>query len=81
MILLSADIDRHIEKFISKERPLREYVKEIDRMKNMASEIASLPVYVPMHFFLLDCTGINSVSLNSHSSKLVVLQNLNWTFK
>ena len=62
MLLLSTDIDQHIEKFISKERPLREYVIEIERMKNMASEIASLPVYVPMHFFLLDCTGINLVS-------------------
>ena len=62
VVLLSPDIDRQIEKFISRERPLREYVKEIERMKNMASEIASLPVYVPMHFFLLDCTGINMVS-------------------
>lgn len=61
MLLLSNDIDRYVEKFISKERPLREYVREIERMKKMASEIASLPVYVPMHFFMLDCNGINAV--------------------
>ena len=61
MILLSPETDEHIQKFVSRERPLREYVKEIEKMKNMASEIASLPVYVPMHFFLLDCTGINLV--------------------
>ena len=61
--LLTKGADVQVEKFISKERPLREYVQEIEKMKKMASEIASLPVYVPMHLFLLDCTHFNEVSI------------------
>ena len=59
--LLSNDADRFVEKFISKERSLRENVKEIEKLKKMASEIGSMPVFVPMNLFLLDCNGINKV--------------------
>ncbi|XP_023931682.1 dynein heavy chain 7, axonemal-like, partial [Lingula anatina] len=57
--LLSKEADRQVEKFISKERALREYVREIEKLKKMAWEVGSFPVYVPMHLFLLDCSGIN----------------------
>ncbi|KAL3852322.1 hypothetical protein ACJMK2_015979 [Sinanodonta woodiana] len=57
--LLSYEADEKVKKFISRDRPLREYVKEIERLKKMASDIASFPVYIPMHFFLLDCTEFN----------------------
>ncbi|XP_064605237.1 dynein axonemal heavy chain 3-like isoform X2 [Liolophura sinensis] len=57
--LLSKETDVRVEKFISLEHPLRNYVREIERLKLMASEIASLPVYVPMHFFLVDCSHLN----------------------
>ncbi|XP_077987554.1 dynein axonemal heavy chain 3-like isoform X2 [Glandiceps talaboti] len=58
--LLSRDSDARVEKFIGKEQHLRDYVREIERLKQMASELGSLPVYVPMHLFLLDCNDINS---------------------
>ncbi|KAK3779700.1 hypothetical protein RRG08_013655 [Elysia crispata] len=48
-----------VQKFINKDHPLREYVEAIEKLKTMASEINSLPVFVPMHFFLLDCSGFN----------------------
>ena len=50
-----------VQKFINKDHPLREYVEAIEKLKTMASEINSLPVFVPMHFFLLDCSGFNQV--------------------
>ena len=59
--LLSADADTQVEKFIKRERPLRDYTREIVKLKEMASQVGSLPVYVPMHFFLLDCSRINQV--------------------
>ncbi len=59
--LLSQEIDKQIERFTSQEHPLKDYVRDVERMKKMASDVASLPVYIPMHFFLLDCTRINEV--------------------
>ncbi|XP_070559259.1 dynein axonemal heavy chain 3-like isoform X5 [Ptychodera flava] len=58
--LLSKDSDIQVEKFISRDQHLRNYVREIEKLKTMALEIGSLPVYVPMHLFLLDCNDINS---------------------
>ncbi|ESO88893.1 hypothetical protein LOTGIDRAFT_125424 [Lottia gigantea] len=57
--LLSTDSDQTVHKFISKERPLRMYVQEIEKLRRMISEVGSLPVLVPMHLFHLDCTNIN----------------------
>ena len=59
--LLTREVDKYFDKFVNKERTLREYVKEIEKLKRMASEIASLPVFIPMHLFLLDCTNFNQV--------------------
>ncbi|XP_064633532.1 dynein axonemal heavy chain 3-like isoform X2 [Lineus longissimus] len=53
--LLTKEADRRVDKFINKERHLRDYVREIENLKKMASDIGSMPVYVPMHLFLLDC--------------------------
>lgn len=60
--LFAKDTEGIITKFISRERPLQDYVAAIERLKKMASEIASLPVYVPMHLFLLDCSKLNQVN-------------------
>lgn len=60
--LLSKEADISVAKFISKERPLREYVREIEKLKTMGSQVASLPIFVPMHLFLFDCHKINKVS-------------------
>ena len=59
--LLQKDSEKFVDKFISKERSLPEYVREIEKLKKMTSNLASLPVLVPMHFFLLDCQKINQV--------------------
>ncbi|XP_033642613.1 dynein heavy chain 3, axonemal-like [Asterias rubens] len=58
--LLTNASDVKVEKFVSKEQHLRDYVREIENIKAMAREVASLPVYVPMHVFVLDCNNINS---------------------
>jgi dynein heavy chain len=60
--LLSKDTWRNMEKFITKGNPLRDYVREIEKLKKMASEVASLPVFIPMHLFMLNCEQINAVS-------------------
>ncbi|ELT89912.1 hypothetical protein CAPTEDRAFT_157693, partial [Capitella teleta] len=57
--LLSRDADGSMKKFVSKGKPLKDYVREIEKLKKMASEIASFPVYIPMHLFLLNCRQIN----------------------
>ncbi|XP_052779096.1 dynein axonemal heavy chain 3-like isoform X2 [Mya arenaria] len=57
--LLSVEADKKIDKFLSRDRSLREYTKEIETLKKMANDIASFPVLVPMYFFLLDCTQFN----------------------
>ena len=59
--LFTKETTAQIQKFISKDHPLREYVEAIERLKKMAAEVSSLPVFVPMHFFLLDCTSFNQV--------------------
>ena len=61
--LLRRDSDRAMEKFIHKGHPLRDYRKELERLKHMESSVASLPVYVPMNVFLLDCSHINKVGV------------------
>ncbi|XP_059151071.1 dynein axonemal heavy chain 3-like [Physella acuta] len=57
--LFTKETESKVQKFISREHPLKEYVQAIERLKKMAWEVGSLPVYVPMHFFLLDCTNVN----------------------
>ena len=60
--LLSPEADRFTDKFISRKKPLTDYVVQIEKLKDMASRIGSLPVLVPMHFFLLDCTVLHKVN-------------------
>ena len=59
--LLKASSDQQVEKFVSKEQHLRDYVREIEKLKKMADEVALFPLWVPMHLFQLDCNNINSV--------------------
>ena len=49
--------------FIKREPPLKSYVKELEKLKNMNFSISNLPVHVPMHLFLLDCEELNQVKL------------------
>lgn len=59
--LLSKDADNKVDKFLSRDRSLREYTNEIEKLKKMERDIASFPVLVPMYFFLLDCSYFNQV--------------------
>lgn len=61
MYLLKKESMQHANKFISREKPLREYVKELEKYKTMISGISSLPVYVPLNFYLLDCSRFHKV--------------------
>ncbi|XP_071486244.1 dynein axonemal heavy chain 3-like [Diadema antillarum] len=58
--LLKASSDAQVEKFVNKEQHLRDYIREIEKLKTMAAEVALLPLTVPMHLFQLDCNNINS---------------------
>lgn len=59
--LLTKQADDTIEKFITKSKSLREFVKEIEKLKKMAAEISTLPPYAPMHFYWIDCTKLHKV--------------------
>ena len=60
--LLTKQADETIHKYITKGRSLKEFVKEIERLKTMAHEISCLPPYAPMHFYWIDCTKLHKVS-------------------
>ena len=60
--LIAVETENKVKKFISKERPLREYRNEIEKLKKLISAVGSLPVTIPMHLFYLDCNHINQVN-------------------
>ena len=60
--LLKSSSDSQVEKFVNKDQHLRDYVREIEKLKKMAAEVGLFPLNVPMHLFELDCTDINRVS-------------------
>ncbi|XP_065937642.1 dynein axonemal heavy chain 3 isoform X7 [Magallana gigas] len=57
--LISVETENKVKKFISKDRPLREYRQEIEKLKKLIDAVGSLPVTIPMHLFYLDCNHIN----------------------
>ncbi|KAK7101862.1 hypothetical protein V1264_020178 [Littorina saxatilis] len=57
--LFTKDTAQVVQKFVSKDRSLRQYTVQIEKLKTMVSEIGSLPVFIPMHLFLLDCSHLN----------------------
>ncbi|XP_041348477.1 dynein heavy chain 3, axonemal-like isoform X2 [Gigantopelta aegis] len=75
--LLSRDAEATIQKFISKDRSLSEYMREIEKLKLVASEVGSLPVFVPMHLFLLDCNQLNQWLINKARALInMLVQNI-----
>ena len=63
--LIAVETENKVKKFISKERPLREYRNEIEKLKKLISAVGSLPVTIPMHLFYLDCNHINQVNMHT----------------
>ena len=59
--LLTKQADDTIKRYIAKEKSLKDFVKEIERLKKMAHEISCLPPYAPMHFYWIDCTKLHQV--------------------
>uniref|UniRef100_A0A1I8FV89 DHC_N2 domain-containing protein n=1 Tax=Macrostomum lignano TaxID=282301 RepID=A0A1I8FV89_9PLAT len=57
--IISRTTEGKILKFISRERNLRDYVKEIEKLKALRDQLAVMPDHVPMHLFLLDCSHLN----------------------
>ncbi|KAM4676017.1 dynein axonemal heavy chain 3-like [Discoglossus pictus] len=57
--LLSPLTEKRLEKLIEKGVNLTVYEREIVNLKKMASDVASLPVYIPMEMMLLECSEIN----------------------
>ncbi|KAM4746905.1 dynein axonemal heavy chain 3-like [Rhinophrynus dorsalis] len=57
--LLSPLTEKRLEALINKDVGLNSFAREIDHMKKLASDVSSLPVYIPMEMLLLDCSEIN----------------------
>ncbi|XP_043569115.1 dynein axonemal heavy chain 3-like [Chiloscyllium plagiosum] len=57
--LLSLETENKIEATIKKEFNLRIYTNEIEKLRTMALELASLPVRVPLNLLLLDVSELN----------------------
>nr|XP_026694595.1 dynein heavy chain 3, axonemal isoform X2 [Ciona intestinalis] len=72
--LLKSQTDSKVASFLEREPPLRSYVKELEKLRSMSSSIGSLPVYIPMHLFLLDCKELNQWLLNrSHHLQTMMI--------
>ncbi|XP_075130611.1 dynein axonemal heavy chain 3-like [Leptodactylus fuscus] len=57
--LLSPLTERHLKTLVQKDVGLKVYARELDNMKQLASDVALLPVYVPMKMLLMDCSEVN----------------------
>ncbi|KAM4037486.1 dynein axonemal heavy chain 3-like [Anomaloglossus baeobatrachus] len=57
--LLSSLTERRLNILVQKDVGLKVFARELDNMKKLASDVALLPVFVPMKMFLMDCSEIN----------------------
>ncbi|XP_073413059.1 dynein axonemal heavy chain 3-like [Dendrobates tinctorius] len=57
--LLSPLTERRLKILAQKDVGLKVFARELDNMKKLASDVALLPVYVPMKMLLMDCSEIN----------------------
>jgi len=59
--LLSNDCENDVEKFLKKERSIKECKKQLDHLLSFKDKAYDLSAYVPMNLYLIDCTKINEV--------------------
>lgn len=59
--MLSLQTEKRLQTLAQKDISLKVYARELDRMKELASDVALLPVFVPMKMMLMDCSEINQV--------------------
>ncbi|XP_078276213.1 dynein axonemal heavy chain 3-like [Rhinoraja longicauda] len=57
--LLSPDTEGKMEATMNQEFNLCTYVREIEKLRTMAAELASLPVHIPLELLMLDCSALN----------------------
>ncbi|XP_073479664.1 dynein axonemal heavy chain 3-like [Aquarana catesbeiana] len=57
--MLSSQTEKRLQTLAQKDISLKVYARELDRMKELASDVALLPVFVPMNMMLMDCSEIN----------------------
>ncbi|XP_073507678.1 dynein axonemal heavy chain 3-like [Phyllobates terribilis] len=57
--LLSPLTERRLKMLAQKDVGLKVFAREVDNMEKLASDVALLPVYVPMKMLLMDCSEIN----------------------
>ncbi|XP_032895202.1 dynein heavy chain 3, axonemal-like [Amblyraja radiata] len=72
--LLSPDTEGKIEATMNQEFNLSTYVREIEKLRTMDAELASLPVHIPLELLMLDCSALNQrlVSCSRSLAELVV---------
>lgn len=59
----SVSVIEDIDKFLKKDRSLKDYQRKIEYIKNFLNKVAYLPINIPMNLYLIDCSKINQVSL------------------
>uniref|UniRef100_A0A8C5PIE1 AAA+ ATPase domain-containing protein n=1 Tax=Leptobrachium leishanense TaxID=445787 RepID=A0A8C5PIE1_9ANUR len=67
--MLSPLMEDRLNKLVNKDVSLSVYEREIDSMKALAADVASLPVYMPMEMLLMDCSEINQLMID-HTRQL-----------
>ena len=58
----SSECETDIEKFLRKDRSLKEYRKKIDYLLSYIDDMSLFPLQVPMNLFLVDCSKLNQVN-------------------
>ncbi|KAM9311612.1 dynein axonemal heavy chain 3-like [Gastrophryne carolinensis] len=56
---LTPQTEKYLETLVQRGAALKVYAGELDNIKKLASDVASLPVFVPMRMLFMDCSEIN----------------------
>ncbi|XP_068129764.1 dynein axonemal heavy chain 3-like [Hyperolius riggenbachi] len=59
LYLFSPLTEQRLETLAQKEVSLKVYARELENLKQLASDVASLPVFIPMKMLALDCSELN----------------------
>lgn len=62
--LLTRESDIRTMRFISTDRHLLEYGRELQKVYDLSKMAASMDLFIPMELFVLDCTKIKEVKHN-----------------
>lgn len=62
--LMTRESDMKTARFISTDRHLLEYGRELQKVYDLSKMAASMDLFIPMELFVLDCTKIKEVKRN-----------------